>query len=308
MSRLKFKNDESILVVGGTGFIGGNLVSRCLQDTNNVSVFGLIEDNAQIDSIEYINVDLCDRDALFKALCNKRYDYVFNLGGYIDHIHYFKGGRKLIDVHFVGLMNLLDALDRSSLKGFVQVGSSDEYGSLSAPQDESMRESAISPYSFAKVAGSHFIQMLNRTEGFPGAVVRFFLVYGPGQDDQRFLPQIIKACLKGEEFKTSEGRQLRDFCYVEDVAEAMVHLAISEDAKGRIFNVASGEPVTIRQMVEKIVKITGKGIPLWGTYPYRKSENMALYADISLIKELGWQPKVFLEDGLAKTIEYYSGR
>jgi nucleoside-diphosphate-sugar epimerase len=202
-------------------------------------------------------------------------------------------------------MNLLDALVKDDLKGFVQVGSSDEYGPLQAPQNERLRESSISPYSFAKVAASHFIQMLNRTENFPGVVARFFLIYGPGQDDKRFLPQIIKACLKGEEFKTSEGKQLRDFCYVDDVVDALVQLALSDTAKGKVFNVASGEPVTIREMVEKIINIVGKGTPLWGAFPYRKGENMQLYADVSLIKKLGWQPKVCLEEGLARTIKYY---
>jgi len=307
MNRFNLQSDDKVLIVGGTGFIGSNLVKRCLRDTKKVSVLGLVENSSCIDGVDYINVDLCDKEGLGKALANKGYNYVFNLGGYINHSHYFKGGRQLIDVHLMGLMNLLDALAKDDLKGFVQIGSSDEYGSLQAPQNERLRESSISPYSFAKVAASHFIQMLNRTENFPGVVARFFLVYGPGQDDKRFLPQIVKACLNGDEFKTSEGKQLRDFCYVEDAADALVQLALSDEAKGKIFNVASGDPVTIREMVEKIIKIIGKGTPLWGTFPYRKGENMQLYADVSLIKELGWQPKFSLEQGLAKTIEYYRG-
>ncbi|MCP4652310.1 MAG: NAD-dependent epimerase/dehydratase family protein [Candidatus Omnitrophica bacterium] len=301
-----FKALDKILVIGGTGFIGSHLVKRCLKDTENVSVLSLPEKTEPIKDVEYITADLCDKPSLAKALKARAFDYVFNLGGYIDHTHYFKGGRRVIEAHLIGLMNLLDSIDWDRLKGFVQIGSSDEYGGLLAPQNEAMREMSISPYSFAKTAASHFIQMISKTEDFPGVVARFFLVYGPGQDDRRFLPQIIKACLNGEEFKTSEGKQLRDFCYVEDAVQALAQLALSNSAKGKIFNVGSGQAVTIREMVEKIVKITGKGTPLWGTYPYRKGENMQLYADTSLIKEkIGWQPQISLEEGLKRTVEFY---
>ena len=79
------------------------------------------------------------------------------------------------------------------------------------PQCEELREQPISPYSLAKVASTHFLQMLQRTEGFPAVVLRLFLTYGPHQDNRRFLPQIIQACLRDDEFAVSDGHQLRDF-------------------------------------------------------------------------------------------------
>ena len=158
----------------------------------------------------------------------------------------------------------------------------------------------------AKAAASHFVKLLSNTEEFPGVVLRFFLVYGPGQDDRRFLPQIIKACLKGEEFKTSEGKQLRDFCYVEDAVDAMIKAALSPATRGCIINVASGKPISIQEVIEKVIQLSGGGKPLWGQYPYRKRENMELYADISLAKNLlKWGPRTRLEDGLRKTVDYY---
>jgi len=108
------------------------------------------------------------------------------------------------------------------------------------------------------------------------------------------------------DFKTSEGKQLRDFCYIEDVVDAMLMAALSPAARGHIINVASGIPVQIRNVVEKVMMLTGGGRPLWGSYPYREGENMELYADISLAKSLiGWEPNVAFEDGLKKTIDYY---
>ena len=304
-----FKDSDRILIVGGTGFIGRHLLKRSLMETSNVSVLGLKEGYSEIDAnhnIENICVDLCNKNALKKALSGKSYDYIFNLGGYIDHTLYFKDGRKVIEAHFAGLMNLLDSIDITQLKGFVQIGSSDEYGSIGAPQKEIVRESPISCYSFAKTAASHFIQMLNRTEDFPGVIVRFFLVYGPGQDDKRFLPQVIKACLNNEEFKVSEGKQLRDFCYVEDVVEAMIKAALTTESKGKSINIASGVPISIKDVIESVARIIGGGKPLWGRYPYKTGENMELYADVTLANELlDWHASTSLDDGLDKTIFWY---
>ncbi|MFZ3122446.1 MAG: NAD-dependent epimerase/dehydratase family protein [Thermodesulfovibrionales bacterium] len=303
------KDGDKVLIVGGTGFIGRHLAEKCLRDTSYVTCLGLggkAETVLFTDKVEFLHADIGNKSQLKAVLSSRRFNYVFNLAGYIDHTPYLKGGRRLIESHLTGLMNLIDYLDISSLKCFIQAGSSDEYGNAPSPQRETMRERPISPYSFAKAAASHFMQMLSDREGFPGVVLRFFLVYGPAQDNKRFLPQIINACLMNSDFKTSEGKQLRDFCFVDDVVEAMLMAALSPDARGHIINIASGVPVSIREVVKKVVTMTGGGKPLWGSYPYREGENMELYADISLAKSLiGWEPNVAFEDGLKKTIDYY---
>lgn len=303
------KKNDRILITGGTGFIGRQLAQRCLAYTPHVACFGLPAD-ARMGAnphIRYTNIDMTDAAGIQHALKQEEFEYVFNLGGYIDHTSYFKGGRKVIDVHYTGLLNLIDCLNMTALKRFVQIGSSDEYGNTEAPQKEAIRENPISPYSLAKTAGSHFIKMLSETEGFPGVVVRFFLVYGPGQDTGRFLPQIITACLKGETFKTSKGKQVRDFCYIDDVIEAVIRSATAPEAAGQIINVASGRPVSIRSVITKVVALIGSGKPAWGAYPYRKGENMKLYADISKARKfLKWKPSIDLNTGLKKTIDYYS--
>jgi len=304
-----FKSSDRILIIGGTGFIGIHLAKRCLQDTSHVACLGLsgrYYKESFVKNVKFIQTDITNKEQLWLALYNKHFDYVFNLGGYINHLQFFSGGRMVIESHLVGLMNLIDCIDRERLKGFVQIGSSDEYGSTHAPQKEDIREMPISPYSFAKTAASQFIQMLFRTEGFPGVVLRFFLVYGPGQDNKRFLPQIINGCLNNEEFKTSEGKQLRDFCYIDDAVNAMIKAAVTQEAMGQVINIASGSPVIIKELIEKIMSLTGGGKPIWGAHPYRKGENMELYADISLAEHLlAWKPHTSLEEGLKKTIDYY---
>jgi nucleoside-diphosphate-sugar epimerase len=294
-----------LLVIGGSGFIGQHVVRRGMSKGWEVISLGLnTPDNSKIISgVHYIEADLTQVDSLQKIV-DSRFDYIVNLGGYIDHALFCSGGRRLIHSHFDGLLNLLELLDRTAVKRFVQIGSSDEYGNALAPQNVGLRERPISPYSLAKAAATHFLQMLHRTEGFPVVTLRLFLAYGPGQDERRFIPQIIRGCLNDSEFPVSAGAQIRDFCYVEDAVNA-IFLALDSDlANGEIFNVGSGVPITIKALIEQICSIIGMGRPKFGVVPYRVGENMALYADLKKIRNLlGWEPQTSLDAGLHYTID-----
>jgi nucleoside-diphosphate-sugar epimerase len=294
-----------LLVVGGSGFIGRHVVSRGVHEGWHVTSLGVREHDVaeHVPGATYVVADLTQPEAL-RALAGSPFDYVVNLGGYIDHALFSRGGRGLIASHFDGLLNLLQGLDRSAIKRFVQIGSSDEYGDAPAPQHEGLRESPISPYSLAKVAATQFLQMLHRTENFPAVVLRLFLTYGPGQDWRRFLPQIIEGCLSDRSFPVSEGGQLRDFCYVVDVVDAIFMCFEQSAINGRVLNIASGSPVRIRDVIAETVRLVGAGHPQFGQVAYRPGENLALYADVELAKRcLGWAPKVSLAEGLRMTIE-----
>ena len=298
-------------MTGGGGFIGRALVKSLISVGAKVVSLSRRKkmDNEPAQGVESVNADIRDRIALKRALSGCAFEYVFNSGGYIDHSPYQNGGRSVIDVHYVGVMNLIEEVWGPSLKRFIQIGSSDEYGSAAAPQKEVVRETPISPYSAAKTAATQLIQTLARSERFPGVVVRLFLAYGPGQDQKRFLPQIIRGCLEDQIFPASQGEQVRDFCYIEDIVEGLILSAVEPKAMGEVINIASGKPVSIRRVIEKVVELIGKGRPVFGAHPYRLGESMELYADISLAKRiLQWEPKTMLNDGLSKTIEFYKNR
>ena len=299
---------KKLLVVGGTGFIGQHLVkaaTNCGYDVLVLSSQKYIQKKYS-ENIDYIIADIRNLEQLKKALVNREINYVVNLGGYIDHVKFLTGGNLVVDTHFNGVLNLVRCLDWSNIKGFVQIGSSDEYGNVQAPQRESQRERPISSYSLGKVASNHFLQMLHREEGFPVTMLRLFLVYGPGQNDKRFIPQIIEGCLKSQKIPVSFGEQLRDFCYVRDVVQGILAAMTCSGAYGEIINIASGVPVKIREVIELIQSEIGAGLPIFGQIKYRKGENMALYADISKAdKILSWQPAVDLNQGIINTIKYY---
>jgi nucleoside-diphosphate-sugar epimerase len=295
-----------LLVVGGTGFIGSHVIKEGVRRGWQVDSLGLNEPPAarRVAGVGYIVADITLPETL-SEIAKIKYHFVVNLSGYIDHSLFSSGGRRQINTHFEGLLNLLERLDQTHLKRFVQIGSSDEYGAAKAPQCEDSREQPISPYSLAKVAGTHFLQMLHRTEGFPAVILRLFLTYGPNQDNKRFIPQIIKGCLDDQAFPTSNGEQLRDFCYIDDTVRAIYSVFECDDANGQVFNVGSGLPVSIKEVISSVCEITGKGRPQFGSLRYRPGENMALYADINKIKSVtGWMPSFSLEAGLALTVKW----
>lgn len=295
-----------LLVVGGSGFIGSHVVREGIRRNWRVDSLGLGDPSPRrrVPGARYIKADLLNPQAL-KVLCDVKYRFVVNLGGNIDHSLYQKGGRRIITTHFDGLLNLLDCLDRSRLQRFVQIGSSDEYGGSVAPQSEDAREEPISPYSSAKVAATHILQMLHRTENFPVVLLRLFLVYGPGQSLNRFLPQIIMGCMNNERFPTSAGHQLRDFCYVDDVVRSIFAVLFSKAAVGEILNVGSGSPISIKNVIEKVRGLVGQGNPEYGRIAYRAGENMALYPDCKKIKTLiDWSPTININTGLQRTVDW----
>lgn len=303
-------NNYSLLIVGGEGFIGKYLADEAFQKKYDVTIITPREHPSNLEKkYEIICCDICDRKKLLEKLKNKKFNYVINCSGCIEHDSFNDGGRKYIEQHFSGVLNLIELIDKKYLKTFIQLGSSDEYGSNEAPQTEEQRESPISPYSLGKTATTHFLQMLHRQEDFPVIIFRLFLVYGPGQSLNRFIPQTINACLKNITFPVSKGDQLRDFCYIDDITGALFSSLDNSPLFGEVINLASGQPTSIKMMVRKIQDLTGGGNPDFGKVDYRLGENMRLYANIEKAKKIfNWSPSVSHDEGLKRTIDYYRNK
>jgi len=302
MDRLKKK----LLVIGGTGFIGSHLCEAAIKNNYKVTSLSLSKVKNKIKKVKYFRIDI-SKEKNFKKIFNYPYDYVVNLSGYIEHKFFFDGGEKVIINHFDSLRKIILNLNKKKLKKFIQVGSSDEYGLNLAPQVENMREIAFSPYSFAKIASTHFLQMLNKTENFPCLILRPFIVYGPKQKNDRFLPNLILSCLLNKKFPTSEGKQLRDYCYIDDIIDAiLLFLKSNNKYNGEIFNIASGKPIKIIDIIKKVRRKIGNGRPVIGKMKLRKNENYKLFSNNKKIyKAISWRPKINIDKGLDITIDYY---
>mgnify|MGYP002149982561 CR=1 FL=1 len=298
-----------LLVVGGTGFIGRWVIIKGLEHGYKVTSLSrrAPAKNDCLKEVTYLHADVSSRNDVKAILRRGKFTHVVNLCGAIDHSRFDSGGRVIIDSHFSGLLNLIECLNRLDLKCFIQIGSSDEYGDAQAPQNEGAHCKPISCYSFAKLAANDFLQMLNRVEDFPVIIVRLFLVFGPYQKPNRFLPHIISSCLKDEEFSVTSGEQLRDFCYVEDIVNGIFMALESSNCFGEIINMGSGNSVSIKSIVFRVVDMVRLGCPRLGSVPYREGENMNLVADISKANRLlKWEPNNNFYEDLQKTITYYT--
>ncbi len=298
--------NSSILVVGGTGFIGYHLAKKSLFKGLQVTSISSNPPKKirHLSKVKYIICDITKKNILKKNI-NKPFDYVVNLSGYVDH----SNKKKTYKSHYLGCKNLTDIFLKKRPKAFVQIGSCIEYGNLKSPQKENNNfnlKLTKTVYGKAKLLASMHLLNLFKKNNFPSIILRLYLAYGPKQDTNRFLPIVINSCIKNEKFPCSKGNQLRDFIYVSDVVDAIVKSLTKEDIKGQIINVGSGKPRKIKSIIEQVKKITKGGYPEYGKIKFRKDEILKLYPSINKIsKILGWKPKTNFNQGLAKTINYY---
>ena len=129
-------------------------------------------------SLFYLRIDINNLKELKKKLIGS-FNYVVNLGGYVDHTSFENDGDKIIKAHFIGVINLTKIISKKKINKFVQIGSCAEYGESRAPQNENDEGLPVSPYALAKLASTQFLLMLHKTKKFPACVLRFFQVYGP---------------------------------------------------------------------------------------------------------------------------------
>ena len=299
------KKNTKVLVVGGTGFLGYHFCKKILKKKWIITSIStnLPRRIRRLNKIKYLICDIRKKNQIKKL--NKNFDYVINFGGYVDHTR----KKKTYQSHFNGCKNLADHFLNTKIKSFIQIGSCVEYGFLKSPQRPNYKTSINnlkSVYGIAKLKASNYIINLNRKFDFPSTVLRLYLVYGPKQDINRFIPIIINGCLKNLNFDTSDGKQSRDFLYVTDLVDVIIKILKNKKTRGKIFNVGSGSPKKLKKIIKFIQKKIKSGKPNFGKLELRKDEILNLYPDIKKTKTiLKWKPRVNLKDGLYKTINYY---
>ena len=297
---------KKILITGGTGFIGYHLAKKCLK--LNWKVTSLSSNRPKkvrkLKKVKYLIADISSK----KKLKNKikiNFDYVVNLAGYVDH------SRKLktIKSHYNGCKNISSLFINSKIKKFIQIGSSIENGKINSPQIENntSNRKILSAYGEAKLLSSNFLLDLNKKYNFPVTILRLYLIYGPYQDPNRVIPITILNSIFNKKFDCSDGKQSRDFLYIDDLVDGIIKILIKEDnLSGEIINLGSGKPTKIKKIIKNIVNLVGSGKPIFGKVRFRKDEINKLYPNLNKAKKLiNWAPKTDLNLGLKKTIFFY---
>ncbi len=296
---------KKIIIFGGSGFIGKNLAQRLINKDFLVTVVSRnksIKFNLKNKNLEYLNCDITNINNIKKKI-KKSYDFIINLSGNINH----KKKKETFETHFKGCKNLIQFFKKKNISLFLQIGSSLEYGNLPSPQNENFKCKPVSYYGKAKLKSTNYLMELSKHSNFPFLILRLYQVYGPNQKFDRLIPQVIKSCLDNRKFKCTDGSQIRDFLYVEDLVNLIEKILLTKKKiNHRILNVGCGSPIAVKKVIENINKIIKKGIPQYGKIQMRKDESSKLYPSIKKVKNLyKWKPKFSLIKGLKKTILFY---
>ena len=290
-----------ILIVGGAGFLGFNLIKKINKNKNfkiDTIVKKSVKKNKKIKNVNYINCDISNLKSLKKNLEKSEYSIVINLSGNIDHNNHIETKK----VHFVGLKNLVNIFKKKHLKLFIQIGSCLEYGKKNSPQSESSICNPISSYGKSKYMASQYLRKFNKNY----LILRPYQIYGPFQKDDRLIPFIIKSCIKNKSFPCSEGSQLRDFLYIDDFTNLIIKIIKRKKYIYGNFNVGFGRPTKVKNVIGLITKIIKKGTANFGRLKMRKDEIHKLYPSIKKVKKtFKWKPKTNLKNGIKKTINFY---
>jgi dTDP-glucose 4,6-dehydratase len=312
-------NDRKVLVTGAGGFIGSRLVEKLTLNGARVRAFVRYTSRAEIGllkqlpseiltNIEIIRGDLRDFNAVEQAA--KGVDTIFHLGALISIPYSYVHPVETVQTNVIGTMNILEACRKVGAK-LVHTSTSEVYGTaLRVPIDEEHPLQGQSPYSASKIGADKLVESYWRSFGVPAITIRPFNTYGPGQSNRAVIPTIITQALSGDVVRLGNLEAIRDFTYLDDTVEGFLLGGQAELWDGETYNLGTGEEITIGAVAELIFKIMGKQ-PEIKVEPSRlrpeKSEVMRLISDNRKASmNLNWQPKVGIEEGLRRTIEWIS--
>lgn len=300
-----------ILVTGGAGFIGSNLVDRLVQEGNEV----VVVDNLSTGKRKHVN-----KKAVFYKLDiqSTRMDRVFrkerplllvHLAAQMDVRHSTEDPMFDAQVNILGTINLLEHAVRYGVRKVTFASSGGAiYGEQEVfPAAENHRTDPASPYGISKLAGEKYLAYYANATGLRYAALRFANVYGPRQNPEGeagVVAIFTKKMLQGDQpIINGTGKQTRDFIFVEDVVEAIM-VTLGEDIQG-IFNVGTGQETTINEIYRTLKDLTQSSCKdLFGAA--KKGEQYRSVLDIRKIREaFGWEPQMTVSGGLKKTVDFF---
>lgn len=312
---------SKILIAGGAGFIGSNLTKRLLNDGNEVVVVDNLltgrEENIREfnsnSSFHFINQDITTQlpDDLMA-------DSVFHLASpaspnHHSAISYHALPMETMMANTNGTLALLKFAQKNNAR-FLFASTSEIYGDpLEHPQKEAYRGNVSttgprSIYDEAKRFGETLTSFYWREKGVDGRIARIFNTYGPNmhKDDLRMIVRFIQQALSGEPITLfGDGTQTRSLCYVDDLVEGLVRLMFYENTKGAIVNLGNPEEHTVREYADMVKSLTNSQSEIAQSEELPKDDPLKRCPDITCARELlSWEPKMQLQDGLVKMIEY----
>lgn len=313
---------KRILITGGLGFIGSNLAYRLVDLGARITIIdsliyayggNLFNIEGIKDKIQLNIGDIRDRHSINVLI--KEQDYLFNLAGQVSHIDSMEDPFTDLEINVTSQVSILESCRKVNPKIKIVYASSRQiYGKPEyLPVDEKHPVHPTDVNGINVIAGEWYHILYNNVYGIRATSLRMTNVYGPRQlikhNRQGFIGWFIRLAVEGKKIQIyGDGLQRRDLNYVDDVCDALLLAAASDTANGKIYNLGSTEVITLKDLTEIILSISAKGsYELISWPPEKKMIDIGdYYGKFDLIKkELGWQPKISLREGLSRTIKYY---
>ena len=317
-----FYRGRPVLVTGALGFIGSNL-ARALADLGArvLAVDSLLPDyGGNLFNLagyeDKIRVNIADVRGHGMEYLVRGQDVLFNLAGQVSHIDSMVDPFTDLEINCRSQLSILEAVRKSNpgVK-IVYAGTRQVYGKpMFLPVDESHLLNPTDVNGINKISGEFYHLVYHSVYGIRSCSLRLTNTYGPRQlikhNRQGFIGWFIRQAVRGEEIQIfGDGQQRRDFDYVEDVVDAFLRAGAMEAADGQVFNLGGGAPVSLLDLVKMLVEVAGRqGAYRLVPFPAdrKKIDIGDFYADATKVRNaLGWQSRVPLADGLARTVDYY---
>ena len=313
MTELQFAG-KKILVTGGAGFVGSNLVSRVARTGAKVTILddlftGSLDNLDKDIKYEFVEGSVADKELVFKLV--KEAEYVAHMAAR-NIIVSTKNPYDDYAVNIGGTLNVLMAAREHGIAQMVYTSSASVYGNPRIiPIIEEERPHTFSPYAVSKLAGENYCRAFYETYDVPVAMVRYSNVYGPHQDPANPYCGVIAKFMEAIDQNKSpqihgDGQQTRDFTYVDDAVDATLVALMSKKAEGSVFNIGTGTETKIVDLVTMLARLFGKDLKA-EHIDRRDIDNIRRRVlSIERIRtRLRWQPQVGIEEGLRRTVEWF---
>ena len=311
---------KKILVTGGDGFVGSHFVETLIKKKYKVYTTALYNSQNNwgwLEKVHKKNFKIYCGDIRDKNFCLKvtKVDCIVNFAALIAIPYSYENFEQYIDTNIKGTFNLCDAALKNKVKKFIQISTSEVYGTADyTPIDESHPKKPQSPYSASKISSDAIAKSFYYSYNLPVVIARPFNIYGPRQSARAIIPTIISQILKkNKKITLGKVSPTRDFTFVLDTCSLIEKLIKNKACIGNEINIGSGKEISILDLYNKISKIMGAHSKLFKNKKERlrpkKSEVERLIANNKkMIKILNAKPKTSLDEGLKKTIEWFSSK
>ncbi|MBI3619763.1 NAD-dependent epimerase/dehydratase family protein [Candidatus Roizmanbacteria bacterium] len=310
---------KTILITGGRGFIGINIIRRLLATSNysitvlerskNTDLYSLVIEKKYLSRINIVNGDILRPKTIEKAMRNA--DIVIHAAANIGTSNPLASINSMVKTNVIGTSIMLESVRKYPVEKFILLSSAGVYADnkLAVTTDEHHELNPISPYTASKLAGDYIARSLYYSSNVPVIILRPFNVYGPFQRTNQMIPLFITKLIRRQKITLNHsGSQTRDWVYVDDVANAisLIIKASSKNVVGKIFNISTGIETSVSDVARMILKELLLDDSYLAFSKYSQTEVLRSVGNSTYIQNtVGWKPAYSLKNGIKQTVSWY---